>query len=107
MKKTPSLSLIVVLHLENILIRKDLNTNAWKNNSNHHAIFDDHNDEQVEEDKEDILYVLQPLYSQRKKTPSIACSSSPDYDSYKVPLSCYEQELVMMVVDDTVARLWL
>lgn len=50
-------------------------------------------------------YILNVL--QRKKTPSIACSSSPDYDSYKVPLSCYEQELVMMVVDDTVARLRL
>jgi len=57
-KKNPSLSLIVVLHLEDILVRKDLNTNGWKNNSNHRTIFDDHNDEQVEEDKEDKHYSL-------------------------------------------------
>lgn len=58
MKKNPSLSLIVVLHLEDILVRKDLNTNGWKNNSNHRTIFDDHNDEQVEEDKEEKYYSL-------------------------------------------------
>lgn len=56
-------------------MRKNLNTNAWKNNFNHPAIFDDHNDEQVDdkslEDGDDdekeinnILNVLHPLYSQ-------------------------------------------
>jgi hypothetical protein len=88
---------------------------VWKNNFNHPAvIFDDHNDEQVEEDKEEKYYSLRikvvifsTYYSGRRYHLShVVVLIMIVTKFYGSPLSCYELEVVMMVVDDIVSRLW-
>jgi len=77
---------------------------VWKNNFNHPAvIFDDHNDEQVEENKKDKHYSQRKHYYHLSHVVVLIMIVIKFYGS---PLSCYELEVVMMVVDDIVSRLW-